>query len=53
MLCSQFSPVERAASAWPRGTDRMPAQKISSAKAASTSDRDSQQAMNADIDRLM
>src|SRR5437899_2929093 len=31
-------PVERAASVWPLGTDRMPAQKISSAKAASTSE---------------
>ena len=40
--CPKPRPVERAASHWPLGIDTMPAQKISSAKAISTSDSDSQ-----------
>ena len=50
-VCRRDMPVERAASVWPLGTERMPAQKISSANAASTSDSASQVAVNALIAR--
>src|SRR5215831_10856653 len=45
-VARKLRPVERAASHWPFGTDRMPAQKISSAKAASTSASTSQSTAN-------
>ena len=40
------SPVDRAASHWPRSTDRIPVQKISSAKEASTRVSESQATTN-------
>ena len=43
-------PVERAASHWPLGMASMPAQKISSVKAASTKDSANQVAVKALID---
>src|SRR5262245_58142548 len=42
IVCTKLKPVERAASHCPRGTARMPAQKISSANAARTPERASQ-----------
>src|SRR3954467_15864766 len=50
-VCARDIPVERAASVCPFGTARMPAQKISSAKAASTRDNASHVAVKALIDR--
>src|SRR5574342_1383336 len=45
-------PVERAASHWPLATEVMPAQKISSEKAISTSASESQVETNPDGDTL-
>jgi len=51
--CNAVMPHERAASRCPTGSERKPAQMLSSAYAASTSDSARQVAVNADMDRLM
>src|SRR5215472_7725766 len=50
-VVEKVRPVERAASHWPLGVEVMPAQKISSAKAISTSASDSQVETKAEGDQ--